>query len=255
MNPLFKLLDKLSQEWQKQWTITWFVSGAAALIWGFLHSMNYFQSPSPNSLSFESFKLAVALIGMGCVVALAFRRNLAGNGLGALANSGEIIAQGGSGATGLMLTPIYNLFTHLYALNYWSKNQDLDGNMIPKRATGYVWLITLAFLALALYLFPIINNQLQQYSFIEKSSDIALSLLGIDFTWYQINIAAFVVAISAQTTMILRYAFSWWLWFASNLIWFAVNFANHNTIFLVQTAIYQINCIIGIYEWWRSSQR
>ncbi|WP_281267775.1 hypothetical protein [Suttonella indologenes] len=34
-----------------------------------------------------------------------------------------------------------------------------------------------------------------------------------------------------------------------------MNLANHNSIFLVQTIIYQINCIIGIYEWWRSSQK
>lgn len=55
--------------------------------------------------------------------------------------------------------------------------------------------------------------------------------------------------------MILRYTFSWWLWFGANNIWFAVNLANHNSIFLVQTIIYQINCIISIYEWWRSSQK
>lgn len=188
---MFKLLDKLTDEWQISWIITWFICGILALLWGFMDSIGVFsgQSLSRNATLFEAFKLLVAIIGMVCVVALAFRKNRAGNGLGALANSGEIIAQGGNGNTSLMLAPIYNLFTHFYALNYWSKNQDGDGNMIPRRASDYVWLITIVFVAIALYLFPIINNHLQQYSFIEKSDDIALCLFGASFTWYQINIA------------------------------------------------------------------
>lgn len=192
---MFKLLDKLTDEWQISWIITWFICGILALLRGFMDSIGVFsgQSLSRNATLFEAFKLLVAIIGMACVVALAFRKNRAGNGLGALANSDEIIAQGGSGATDLMLAPIYNLFTHFYALNYWSKNQDGDGNngnMIARRASGYVWLMMIVFVATALYLFPIINNHLQQYSFIEKSDDIALCLFGASFTWYQINIAA-----------------------------------------------------------------
>lgn len=189
---MFKLLDKLTDEWQISWIITLFICGILALLWGFMDSIGVFsgQSLSRNATLFEAFKLLVAIIGMVYVVVLAFRKNRAGNGLGALANSGEIIAQGGNGTTSLMLAPIYNLFTHFYALNYWSKNQDGDGNMIPRRASGYVWLMTIVFIAIALYLFPIINNHLQQYSFIEKSDDIALRLFGASFTWYQINIAA-----------------------------------------------------------------
>ncbi|SUO97642.1 nicotinamide riboside transporter PnuC [Suttonella ornithocola] len=249
------ILDKITGPWQKQWSIVWFICGAAALFWGYLHELNYFL-PTEESINigFETFKLAVALIGMLCVLALAFRKNISGNGLGITANIGEVIAQGRSGATGLMLTPLYNMFTHLYALRYWAKNEDGDGNMIPKQATGYVWLITIVFIAIALFLFPTINDHLQKYSFIEKDNDAALSFAGFAITWYQINIVAFVIAVTAQTTMILRYSFSWWLWIASNFIWLAVNLANHNLIFATQTIIYQINCIVGIYEWWKNSR-
>ena len=242
---IFKLLDKITHEWQRPWALIWFVCGISALSWQFLVGTRS---------GFEGFKLIVAAIGMLCVLALAFRRNFSGNGLGITANVGEVIAQGGSGATGLMLTPLYNMFTHAYALGYWAKNQDGDGNMIPKKATGFVWLVTIVFIVVSLLLFPKINDQLQRFSFIEKSDDTALYFLGVAISWYQINVLAFVIAVTAQTTMILRYAFSWWLWIGSNFVWLAVNLVNHNAIFATQTIIYQINAFIGLYEWWTSSR-
>lgn len=241
---IFRLLDKITQEWRRPWALTWFFCGVAALFWQFLVGSRQ---------GFEVFKLIVATIGMLCVLALAFRRNLSGNGLGISANIGEVIAQGGSGATGLMLTPLYNMFTHGYALFYWAKNQDGDGNMIPKKGTGFLWLVTIVFILVALALFPKINDHLQQFSFIEKRDDTALNLSGVALSWYQINVLAFVIAVTAQTTMILRYALSWWLWILSNFVWLAVNLANHNAIFATQAIIYQVNAFIGLYEWWRGS--
>lgn len=261
------ILDKITGEWQKQWSITWFICGAAALIWGYLEDVDYFRSPLPpiifhlfteqpiSNTAFQTFKLIVALIGMLCVLSLAFRRNISGNSLGITANIGEAISQGASGATGLMMAPLYYMWTHVYGLYYWAKNKDADGNMIPKRANSYIWLITIIFMVIALYLFPIINDHLQEYSFIEKGDDAAVTLGGLNISWYQINIIALVIAVSAQTTMILRYSFSWWLWFIANIVWLTVNLANHNTIFAVQTIIYEINCIVGIYEWWRSGRK
>lgn len=262
------ILDKITGPWQKQWSVTWFICGGAALIWGYLADVHYFHETLPpivfnlfgqpysiSNIGFQSFKLIVALIGMLCVLALAFRKNISGNSLGITANIGEVISQGASGATGLMIAPLYYMWTHVYGLFYWAKNQDADGNMIPKRANGYIWLVTIIFIVIALFLFPLINDHLQQYSFIEKGDDAALRLGNFVISWYQINIIAFVIAVSAQTTMILRYSFSWWLWFISNFVWLIVNIANHNTIFAVQTIIYQINCVIGIYEWWRSGRQ
>jgi nicotinamide mononucleotide transporter len=95
-----------------------------------------------------------------CVVSLSFRRNIAGNGFGMLATAGETIVQGTAGAVGLMLAPLFNFFTHLYGIFYWSKNTDGDGNMIPKSANKIVWLVTIAFIAIGLALFPTVNNWL-----------------------------------------------------------------------------------------------
>lgn len=261
------ILDKITGPWQKQWSVLWFICGAAAIAWGYLEDVKYFgevlpdiafhlfgQSYPISNTAFQTFKLIVALIGMLCVLALAFRRNISGNSLGITANIGEVISQGASGATGLMMAPLYYMWTHVYGLFYWAKNKDADGNMIPKRANGYIWVLTLLFMAAALYLFPIINDHLQQYSFIDKSSDTAFAFAGIALSWYQINIIALAIAVAAQTTMILRYSFSWWVWFAANIVWLIVNIANQNTIYAVQTMVYQVNCVVGIYEWWKSSR-
>jgi len=242
---IFKLLYRITHEWQRYYALIWFCCGATALFWQFL---------TGSRDGFEAFKLIVAMIGMLCVLALAFRRNLFGNGLGISANIGEVAAQGGSGATGLMLTPLYNMFTHAYALRYWAKNQDGDGNMIPKQSTSFVWLVTIVFIAVALLFFPKINHYLQQFSFIEKSDDTALIFLGVEISWYTINIIAFVIAVTAQTTMVLRYTLSWWLWILSNFVWLAVNIANHNAIFATQTIIYQVNACVGLYAWWAGSR-
>ena len=238
---MFEFLAKLTSEYKRQWIISWFVCGALIL---------FFQFFRGEINGFEIFKLIVALIGMTCAVSLAFRRRLAGNGLGIAANVGEVLAQGGSGATGLMLYPFYSLCMHIYGLRYWAKHQDDEGNVIPKPATGFVWLFAIVFVVVGLLLFPWINDQLQQYSFIKKSGDTAVALLGITISWYSINIFAFVIAVTAMTMMILRYAAAWWLWILSNFVWLAVNLANHNTIFATQTCLYQINAFVGCYNWW-----
>ena len=241
------ILDKITGPWQRQWAILWFVCGAIALSAGFWYSTDHSQ--------LEIIKLVVALIGLVCVVALAFRRNIAGNGLGITANIGEIFVQGRSGATGLMLAPIFYLTTHLYGLYYWHKNEDGDGNMIPRKANATVWIITAIFIAAGLAIFPWLNDQLQQYSFIESGNDTAISFAGINLSWYTINVIAFVLGVTAQTTMILRYSFSWGIWLLVNCVWLAVNIANHNTIFAIQTIVYQVNAFIGLYEWWKSSRK
>lgn len=238
------IFDKITNEWQRQWAVVWFVCGALALFAGF-----WFTTERGG---LEIFMLAVALIGLICVVSLAFRRNLTGNGLGITANIGEVIAQGRSGATGLMLAPIFYLATHVYGLFYWRKNQDGDGNMLPRQATVGVWVITAVFIAIGLAVFPWLNEQLQQYSFIESSSDTAMSAFGINISWYAINVTAFVLGVTAQTTMILRYSFSWSIWIIVNFVWLSVNLANNNYIFAIQTMVYQVNAFVGWYGWRRS---
>lgn len=240
------LLDKIIGEWQRPWVVLWFCSGALALGAGF------WLTTERSGL--DVFMLAVALVGLVCVLALAFRRNTAGNGLGLVANVGEMIAQGRSGATGLMLAPMFYFATHLYGFFEWRKSEDAEGNMTPRKAGLMVWIVSASFIVLGLAVFPWLNAQLQQFSFIPDGDEAAISLMSLEISWYQINVLAFVLGVTAQTTMILRYAISWSLWIVVNFVWMAVNLANNNTIFAIQTMIYQVNAIVGLYAWWRSTR-
>ncbi|WP_227431300.1 nicotinamide riboside transporter PnuC [Psychrobacter sp. I-STPA6b] len=231
-----KLLDNITGKWAVHWTIGWFIAGVIALSTGFWKFTQH--------TGLDWFYLGVSFIGLLCVVSLSFRKNILGNGLGLLANIGEIIVQFTSGAVGLMLTPAFNSTTHVAGLFYWSKHSDGDGQMIPQSANKLVWLVTIAFIVIGLFLFPYINQLMDQYQFLNIDND----------QFYWINVAAFVVAITAQATMIMRYAFSWWLWIISNVIWLSVNLITGNYIFAIQTMVYQVNAIVGLYEWYRNEQ-
>lgn len=234
-------LDNLLDCHANTYTAIWFVCGALALGVGFWLTTDH--------TALDWFYLAVSITGLLCVVSLSFRKNIAGNGLGLLATAGETAVQATAGAVGLMLTPLFNFFSHGYGLYYWAKNSDGDGDMIPKTATRNVWLITLIFIVVGLSFFPTINRYLtaQGYGILDPDST---SVLGIPFFWW--NVLAFVLAVTAQVTMILRYAFSWWLWIVVNIVWLIVNLMTANYIFAIQTMIYQVNAIIGLYEWQRT---
>lgn len=193
----------------------------------------------------DIFYLLVSFIGLFCVVALAFRKNLAGNGLGITANVGEVITQASYGATGLLLSPIFYMSTHIFGLNYWRKHKDAKGSVVAKVASKKIWLFTLIFIALGLVLFPYINEALDKYRFIEVK----------DTSFYYINMFAFVIGVSAQATMILRYSFNWILWILVNFVWLAVNLQSGNYIFAAQTMIYQVNAFVGLYEWYQNSKK
>ncbi|MGY0399783.1 MAG: nicotinamide riboside transporter PnuC [Ostreibacterium sp.] len=231
-----KLLKKLTNEWSTGWIITWFTVGVAILSYAFWETTKH-------SL-WDWFYLSVSIIGLLCVASLSFRKNLLGNGLGIVANIGETITQTVHGATGLLLAPIFYLSTHIFGLSYWAKHQDNDGNMLPKLSSPTVWIVTLIFIIIGLILFPLINDQLTKYHFIDKS----------DPNFYWINIIAFVLGVAAQACMILRYSFSWWLWIIVNFVWLGVNLMTQNYIFACQTMIYQVNAIIGLYEWHQQKQ-
>lgn len=79
-----------------------------------------------------------------------------------------------------------------------------------------------------------------------------LFFMGISF--YTINILAFILSVSAQATMIMRYSFNWYLWIIVNMVWLVVNIMTANYIFAIQTMVYQVNAIVGLYGWYRSEQ-
>lgn len=233
-------LDYVLDHHANAWMVSWFICGVLAL------SLGFWLTTAHTALDW--FYLAVSITGLLCVLGLSFRKNILGNGLGLFATIGEVIVQATAGAVGLMLAPSFNFFSHVFGLYYWSKNKDGDGNMLPKSASKTVWVITLLFIALGLILFPTINRYLaaQGYAIIDADST---RMLGVSFFWW--NVLAFVLAIGAQTTMILRYAFNWWLWILVNLVWFSVNVMTDNYIFAIQAVVYQINAAVGLYEWQR----
>ena len=231
------LLKKITNEWATGWIITWFISGIIILSYVFWTTTHH--------TGWDWFYLIVSSIGLLCVVSLAFRKNLLGNGLGITANIGEIITQTTYGATGLLLAPFFYLSTHVFGLKHWAKHRDSDGNVVSKSASKVVWAATIAFIITGLILFPLINSQLKNFEFIDSS----------DPNFYWINIVAFVLGVTAQTCMILRYSFNWWLWILVNFVWLGVNLMTQNYIFACQTMIYQVNAIVGLYEWYNAKNR
>lgn len=239
-----QLLDNITGKWSMQWIVIWFISGVLALSAGFWYTTDH--------TTLDMFYLAVSFIGLVCVVSLSFRKNVLGNGFGMGATAGEVIVQGTAGSVGLMLAPLFNFFTHVYGLFYWSKNTDADGDMIPKSANKWVWLITGTFMVIGLALFPTVNDLLARYGYAVVEDDSSLFLGFISFFW--INVIAFILSITAQAAMILRYSFNWWLWIISNFVWLTVNLMSGNYIFAIQTMVYQVNSFVGLYEWYRSEQ-
>lgn len=239
-----QLLDNITGKWATPWMIIWFICGVLALSAGFWVTTDH--------LALDWFYLIVSFIGLICVVSLSFRKNVMGNGFGMAATAGEVVVQATSGAVGLMLAPLFNFFTHAYGLFYWSKHTDVDGDMVPKSANKWVWLVTVSFIIIGLLLFPTVNALLAKNGFAVVEKDNSLFLGFISFFW--INVIAFVLSITAQAAMILRYSFNWWLWIVVNFVWLIVNLMSGNYIFAIQTMIYQINAIVGLYEWHRSEK-
>lgn len=248
MQSFINFLDNITgfgkKDWTKPYMITWFVGGVMALLLGFLLATD-------KTLQ-DVFMLIVSVIGLLCVLGLSFRKNIMGNGLGIIATMGESTVQAMHNATGLMLAPIFNFFTHIYGILYWQQNKNKDGKMIPKSATVFVWGLTALFVVAGLLLFPSLNNWLiaQNYGIFEDDGS---TFFGLSF--YHINIIAFVLSVSAQITMILRYSINWWLWILVNLVWLVVNIISGNVIFAIQTCIYQINAMIGLYIWHKSERQ
>ncbi|HSP84606.1 MAG TPA: nicotinamide mononucleotide transporter family protein, partial [Psychrobacter sp.] len=115
-----------------------------------------------------------------------------------------------------------------------------------------IWLLTISFMVIGLALFPKINDLLASYGYSVVEDDNSKFLGVISFFW--INVIAFVLSITAQAAMILRYSFNWWLWIVVNFVWLIVNLMSGNYIFAIQTMVYQVNAFIGLYEWHRSEQ-
>lgn len=239
------LLDNITgfgqKDWTAHWIIAWFIAGAVALFVGF------WQTTDRTGLDW--FFLAVSYVGLLCVVGLSFRKNKMGNGFGLIATLGEVVVQGSHGAVGLMLAPLMNFFTHVYGIIFWAKNTDADGDMLPKSANKYVWALSIVFIIVGIALFPVLNDWLatRQLSIYQDDGS---TFLGVSFFW--VNVIAFVLSVTAQATMIMRYSFNWYLWILVNFVWLIVNLITGNLIFAIQTMVYQVNAFVGLYGWYKS---
>ncbi len=237
-----KLFDKILDEWSLQWNIFFFVGGSAIL------SIIFYQTTQHTA--WDIFDLIVCIIGLACVCALTLRKNLSANGLGIITSAGDVISQGRHGAIGLMLFPLYAIITHIFALFSWSQNTDQDGNVTTQSSSVMTWVVTVIFIAIGLYFFPIVNDYLIGLGYGITAHD-DRQVLGISFYW--LNVIAFVLSMTAQTSMMLRYSFSWGLWIICGFIWIIINVMSGYSIFAVKIVIYEVNALLGLYAWSRDN--
>lgn len=186
------------------------------------------------------FVLTVFL-GYMCVSVLVGRSPIWSNVLGMSANVGEIYTQYLFGNLGLAASSFYYFITHILGLSLWTqkKNQDRQGKVKISKINYTSLVLTILFCVLGVLIMYFYGETI-----IGKETSFWLFIL---------NCIAFVIGVSAQFTMIMRQPFSWILWSVSNLIWFTVNLLSHNYIFAVQSVLYEINALIGVYKWYKES--
>lgn len=185
-----------------------------------------------------------ALLGYLSVVSLAFRKPISGNVLGISANLGEMYSQYQFRNMGLVFSAGYYLLFHIVGLITWTRkeNQDEEGKVKAAETNLPFIVFTLVSGILGcvfLYLYG------SQWGVINSNNPLLLYL----------NILAFVIGILSQMIMILRKPWAWYMWFTSNIIWFVINLMSNNYIFMVQSVLYEWNCVLAIYIWHKESQQ
>lgn len=185
-----------------------------------------------------------ALFGYLSVVSLAFRKPVSGNVLGITANLGEMYSQLQFVNIGLVFSAGYYLLFHIVGLITWTRkeNQDEDGKIktTPTNLDFVIFTIISGVIGcICLYLYG------AQWGLINEGKPLLLVL----------NILAFVIGILSQMIMILRKPWAWYMWLTSNVIWFTLNLMSGNYIFMIQSVLYEWNCILGIYIWHKESHQ
>ncbi|MBF0574554.1 nicotinamide riboside transporter PnuC [Dysgonomonas sp. GY617] len=185
-----------------------------------------------------------ALLGYLSVVSLAFRKPISGNVLGITANLGEMYSQFQFRNIGLVFSAGYYLLFHVVGLITWTKKENQDeGGRVKTTTTNQGFVIFTIISGIVgcacLYLYG------SQWGLINQDQPLLLYL----------NILAFVVGILSQMIMILRKPWAWYMWLTSNVIWFVLNLMSGNYIFMVQSVLYEWNCILAIYIWHKESNQ
>lgn len=176
-----------------------------------------------------------AITGLICVI-LFTRRSQLGNYFGLLATFGESIGNFLGGNIGAGLPHIYNFSTHVYGIINWRKNHDNDDKVIT-RSLNFRQHIYVFFAFIAIFGLNILITKLS----------------GVDNTLWQLTVNGIIfgLAIPAQTLLVMRYDFNWYLWIIMNVFVIALNFLGPepNPVIGAQYCIYLFNAIYGLLEW------
>ncbi|GGZ99236.1 hypothetical protein GCM10007162_14190 [Ignatzschineria ureiclastica] len=176
-----------------------------------------------------------AITGLICVI-LMTRRSQIANYFGLLSTFGESIGNFLGGNIGAGLPHIYNFSTHVYGVINWRKNHDADDKVITRSLTLKQYLyVALAFILI--FLFNIVITR----------------MLGVENTFWQLILNGFIfgLAIPAQTLLMMRYDFSWYLWVLMNIFMVILNFfgPEPNPVIGAQYSVYLFNSLYGLVEW------
>ncbi len=176
-----------------------------------------------------------AITGLICVILMTRRSQLA-NYFGLLSTFGEGIANFLGGNIGAGLPHIYNFSTHVYGVINWRKNHDADDKVITRSLT----LIQYLYVAIAFILIFLFNIAITHW-------------LGVENTLWQLILNGFIfgLAIPAQTLLMMRYDFSWYLWVLMNIFMVILNFfgPDPNPVIGAQYSVYLFNSLYGLVEW------
>ncbi len=176
-----------------------------------------------------------AITGLICVILMTRRSQLA-NYFGLLSTFGESIGNFLGGNIGAGLPHIYNFSTHVYGVINWRKNHDAEDKVITRSLTLKQYLyVALAFVVIFLF-----NIAITRW-------------LGVENTFWQLMLNGFIfgLAIPAQTLLMMRYDFSWYLWVLMNIFMVILNFfgPEPNPVIGAQYSVYLFNSLYGLVEW------
>lgn len=235
-----RFFDYITGRGSVKHTLIWF--GTAVLLT--VYAAYQIEVSGERSLTEIILFSITALLGYLSVVALAFRKPLSGNIFGMTANIGEMYSQFQFRNLGMVFSAAYYLCFHVVGLLTWTKkeNQDEDGLIkTSKTNLGFiVFTILTGFIGCI-----VLYNYGSRWGLVADDSPVL----------FYLNILAFIIGILSQMAMILRKAWSWYMWLVSNFIWFLINYMSGNYIFMIQSVLYEWNCVLAIYIWYKESRR
>ncbi|MGL4662793.1 MAG: nicotinamide riboside transporter PnuC [Culicoidibacterales bacterium] len=179
-------------------------------------------------------------IGFLCVYYLGIQKNR-GNILGMVANVNELIVNILFGNFGFVAGAVYNGISHVVGFLEWNTNSNESGVTQVRDIKERKGIVTLIFFLVLGTVFVFANWHFNWIGNNDLSSPIFWG-----------NIVILYLGIVAQGAMVLRYRYSWWLWFAVNIIAIPIQFVTGNYVFGVMFIFYELNCVLSLYAQYTS---